>query len=57
MERVEFMSELAYNLSEQDCLRLFGVFKASLEDGTARWNEALEYAYQEFISEYELDEI
>lgn len=53
MERVEYMQELAYSLSEQDCLRLFGVFKASLEDGTARWNEALEYAYQEFMSDME----
>lgn len=53
MERVEYMQELAYNLSEQDCLRLFGVFKTSLEDGTARWNEALEYAYQEFMSNME----
>lgn len=53
MDRIEYMKELAYALTDEECWRMFHVFKAALEDGTAKWNEALEYAYNEFMSDME----
>lgn len=49
MTRIDFMSDLAYNFDEFSCQMYFGVSRDSLDDGTATWNQALEYAYQEYL--------
>lgn len=49
IDRYAFMSELAYNFTEKSCQMYFGVSRDALEDGTAVWNQALEYAYQEYL--------
>ena len=49
MTRIDFMNELAYNFDEFSCQMYFGVSRDALEDGTATWNQALEYAYNEYL--------
>lgn len=53
MNRIEYMIELAYNLSEDDCWRLFGVSRDLMLEGKAVWNYNLEYAYNEYMMECE----
>ena len=49
MERTDFMQELAYNFDEYSCQMYFGVSRDDLDNCTAKWNMALEYAYQEWL--------
>lgn len=52
--REMYAQELAYNLSDDELNKLFGVTKEELEDfENLRWNEALEYEYNNFINEME----
>ena len=53
MTRTDFMSELAYNFTEYSCQMYFGVSRDALDEGTAKWNEALETAYQEWLADME----
>lgn len=49
MTRIDFMSDLAYNFDEFSCQMYFGVSRDDLDNGTAKWNQALECAYQEYL--------
>ena len=53
MNRMEYMRELAYNLSEDDCQRFFGVSRDLMSEGKAIWNYSLECAYNEYMTECE----
>lgn len=53
MTRIEYARELAAALSEDECKTMFDADRAALEDGSVKWNHALEVAYQEFIQEAE----
>ena len=51
--RNEYMEMCGYCLSEEECIKLFDRTKDDLLEGTATWNEALEFAYNEWICEEE----
>lgn len=53
--RREFAEMVADNFSEEDCMRVFGVSRDSLEDFSVTWNEALEYQYNIYILNEEAD--
>ena len=53
--REMYASDLAYNLSDEDCMRLFGVSHDSLEVFSCKWNIALETAYSEYLAECEYE--
>lgn len=54
--RNEYMEMCGYCLSEEECMQLFNRTKDDLLEGTAVWNESLEYAYNEWVSEEEYAE-
>ena len=58
--RIDYMIMCAECLDDEDCKRLFNLDRDEMLDGTATWNQAIEYAYSEYVSneefENELDE-
>lgn len=56
MSREEYMVALGENLSDADCVRLFGWHKDDLLDNKATWDYNFEYAYNEYVSETEYEE-
>ena len=50
------MVALGENLSDTDCVRLFGWHKDDLLDNKATWDYNFEYAYNEYVSETEYEE-
>lgn len=56
MSREEYMVALGENLSDTDCVRLFGWHKDDLLDNKATWDYNFEYAYNEYVSETEYEE-
>ena len=55
MTRTEYMKTCGECLNEEDCVRLFDRQKEDLEDGTAKWNQALEVSYNEYVQEEQYD--
>lgn len=56
MNRIDYMMMVADCMSEEDCYRLFHVSRDAMESGKAVWNYELEYAYNEFMSENEMED-
>ena len=53
LSREEYAVFVSENLSDSECRRLFNVSQAELASGEPTWNEALEYAYNEYAAEEE----
>lgn len=56
MERTEFMVMCGECLRDFECMEKFDRTKESLLDGTAVWNQALEVAYNDYVSTLEYEE-
>lgn len=54
--REEFMVLLGENLSEEECVRLFGYHKDDLLDANVKWDYNLETEYGIFCQEMEYTE-
>ena len=49
--RAEWMKEIAMNCSRMECRDLFGHSKDEMVSGTARWDQTLERAYNDYYNE------
>jgi hypothetical protein len=52
----EFAECIAEVFTEEECENLFAVSRESLADFSVKWNESLEYYYNETISEEETED-
>ena len=57
MERIEYGRLLGENLSEDECMRLFGISKEDFLDDNYKWTQSLEVAYQEFMDNQMSDDM
>lgn len=49
--RAEWMKEIGINCSRMECMDLFGHSKDEMVTGTARWDQTLERAYNDYCNE------
>lgn len=51
MNRSAWMKEVAINCSRMECMNVFGHSKEEMVSGTARWDQTLERAYNDYCNE------
>lgn len=51
MNRSAWMKEIGINCSREECQRIFGHSKNEMVSGTARWDQTLERAYNDYYNE------
>lgn len=51
MNRSAWMKEIGINCSREECQRVFGHSKNEMVNGTARWDQTLERAYNDYYNE------
>lgn len=52
--RKQFIDDVVYCLKDEEVATMFGATKQELEEGT--WNQNLEYAYNEYVSQIEAEQ-